>query len=139
MALSAGTQLDWAYETSGSYGLVDETQVYRGSALQLLPTGFVEALAAGSNRTFAGFSKDDAKGGSTAGAEIVQAIVSGVVTLNVTGSTVTSVNKPVFATQDDAFTMSSGSSAVRIGVVSEYIQDGRVKVRFDAFAKVLAA
>lgn len=105
--------------------------IYEGAAVGVVKaSGHARPLAAGDR--FAGFAEAKADNASGAAAAInVRVVESGKIELAVTGATITDVDQPVYATDDDAFTMSP-VGGVFVGFVHRFISAGKAVVAFDA-------
>lgn len=102
--------------------------IYEGAAVGINNVGFARPLVAGD--VFGGFALspcDNADG--TDGAKNVRVVARGQIALNITGLTIDDVGKPVYASDDDTFTMTAGSNT-QIGAVKRYIANGVGVVEF---------
>lgn len=104
--------------------------IYEGAAVGLVPgTGHARPLAVGDR--FGGFAEANANNATGAAAAInVRVIDDGEVQLAVTGAVITDVGQPVYATDDDAFSLNP-VGGVFIGFVSRFVSAGIVIVDFD--------
>lgn len=105
--------------------------IYEGAAVGLVAaSGHCRPLAAGDR--FVGFAEQKADNSAGAAAAInVRVIEAGKVQLSVTGVAITDVGQPVYATDDNAFTLSP-VSGVFVGFVHRYVSSGVAVVAFDA-------
>lgn len=105
--------------------------IYALAAVGLVPgAGHARPLAAGDK--FGGFAESQADNASGAAADInVRVIESGKVQLAVTGAVITDVGQPVYATDDDTFSLNP-VGGVFIGFVHRFVSAGIVVVTFDA-------
>lgn len=113
-------------------GVIAADIVYAGAACTDDGNGYIKPL--GTGEVFAGFAerKADNSGGS-AGAVSVRLLEEGVVILSVANvASVADENEPVYATDDDTFTNSSGGSSVQIGKVTRWITGTTCAVFFQA-------
>lgn len=102
--------------------------IYEGAAVGLNNSGYARPLVAGD--VFGGFALrqcDNAAG--TDGAKNIRVVARGTIILNITGLTIDDVGKPVYASDDDTFTMTAGSNT-QIGAVRRYIANGKAAVEF---------
>lgn len=111
--------------------LANSTIAYRGSAMGF-SSGRVRPLVSGDD--FAGFltAKSDNRA-FAAGADPlpVQLITQGLVEIAVTGVVSTSVGATVYASDENTFNLTSGST---VGTVQVWVKDGIAIVAFEAFA-----
>lgn len=102
--------------------------IYEGACIGINTSGYARPLVAGD--IFGGFALrqvDNSLG--VAGGDNVRAQARGQISLPVTGLTINSVGKPVYASDDDTFTMTAGSNT-QIGAVKRWIVDGQGVVEF---------
>lgn len=105
--------------------------IYEGAAVGLVDaTGHAQPLA-NPNR-FVGFAmaKADNSGGAAAALN-VGVYERGIVQLSVSGTVITDVGQPVYATDDDTFVFSP-VDGVFIGFVKRFVSSGVVMVEFNA-------
>ncbi len=105
--------------------------IYEGAAVGLVKgTGHARPLAA--TDKFVGFAvaKADNSAGSAAAIN-VEVVKEGEIELTVAGVTITDIGQPVYATDDDTFTMSPVSS-VFVGFVKRFVSSGVAVIEFDA-------
>lgn len=102
--------------------------IYQGAALSCNSSGYVKGITDGD--TFAGFAEDncDNSDGSD-GAKNVRVRKKGSILLEISGLTLADVNKSVYATDDNTFTLSS-TNAVYIGQISRIDASGAALVDF---------
>lgn len=105
--------------------------IYEGAAVGIVKaTGHVRPL--NSADTFGGFATRQADNSAGAAAAILCNVVSeGEIELTVSGVTITDKRQPVYATDDDTFTMSP-VGGVFIGFVKRWVSSGVAVVDFDA-------
>ncbi len=105
--------------------------VYDGAAVGIDSSGNARPLASGDE--FAGFciAKIDNSAGA-AGDKRVRVKAYGLIELDVTGADATKVGEPVYATDDDTFTLTKATDAVRIGYVHRHVSSTKVIVAFRA-------
>lgn len=107
------------------------TRIFEGSAVGVNPaTGYARPLT--STDTFVGFVEAtvDNRNGA-AGDRRVRVYGEGEIQLAVTGALITDVRAPVYATDDDTFTLSP-VGGVFIGFVKRFVSSGVAVVDFDA-------
>lgn len=123
--------------------MIDNDIIYDGAAVgELNDTGTYQPLGTGSTvDKFAGFACDNPGGkvdntvtGHAAGFRNVKVKQKGRVILSVTGVTaITDVEKIVWATDDDTFTLTYAAGAVEIGRITRWISGTKCVVTFKAF------
>lgn len=102
--------------------------VYKHSALGDA-SGYAQPLSAGDR--FLGFAVEQVDNSSgSAGDKYVEVYHKGEVELSVTSAAVTDIGKPVYASDDNTFTFTSGSNTY-IGCVVAWVETGKVLVSFD--------
>lgn len=102
--------------------------IYEGAAVGLNTSGYARPLEAGD--PFGGFAlRQVDNAGGVAGEKNVRVIARGAVVLAVTGLTIDDFGKPVYASDDDTFTMTA-STNTQIGTVKRFIANGRGVVEF---------
>lgn len=122
-----------AYGSGGNrthYPVIASDIIYEGAAVGLVPaSGHAQPLTA--TDKFCGFAVQKADNSAGAAAAInVQVYKSGLIELTVTGVTITDVDQPVYATDDDTFTVSP-VGGVFVGFVERWVSSGIAEVRFD--------
>lgn len=108
------------------------TKIYEGAAVGIdIATGYARPLVAGD--PFVGFAeaKADNSAVATNGAINVRVIDRGKVYLPVGSLAITDLGKPVYASDDNAFTLTAGSNTY-IGKVARFEATGHGIVEFDA-------
>jgi len=105
--------------------------IYEGAAVGIVPgTGHARPLT--SADTFAGFAYRKADNSAGAAAAInVNVVTEGEIELTIAGVTITDLRQPVYATDDDTFTMSP-VGGVFVGFVKRYVSSGVAVIDFDA-------
>ena len=105
--------------------------IYEGAAVGIqASTGYARPLVAGDR--FAGFAEATANNSAGAAAAInVRMYDEGEIQLAVSGATITDVGLPVYATDDDTFTLSPVGGSF-IGFVKRFVSSGVAVVDFDA-------
>jgi len=105
--------------------------IYEGAAVGIVKaTGHARPLT--STDQFGGFALRQADNSSGAAAAInVNVITEGEIELTVTGVTITDLRQPVYATDDDTFTMSP-VGGVFIGFVKRFVTTNTAVIDFDA-------
>ena len=105
--------------------------IYEGAAVGMVQaSGHARPLAAGDR--FVGFAEATADNSAGAAAAInVRVYGIGEIQLAVTGATITDVGQPVYASDDDTFSISP-VSGVFVGFVKRYVSSGVAVVEFNA-------
>lgn len=123
----------------GTHPVVADDIIYEGAAVgMVLASGHCRPLELPD--LFVGFAieKADNAGGSAADID-VEVYRKGVVTLTVAGVVIQDVGHPVYATDDDTFTMSpvstANASAIYVGDVIRWDSSGVADVAFDLDTK----
>lgn len=112
------------------YGVVATDIIYEGAAVGDNGSGYARPLVAGDPfRGFATRKADNASG--SAGDIRVQVRTRGAVQLSISSLAITDVGKDVYASDDNAFTLTKGSNT-RIGYVQRWVETGVGIVAFDA-------
>ena len=114
--------------------MIDDDIIWEGAAVgEKDDTGTFRPLVSGDK--FAGFSLgkfDNTIAGHVAGFVSAEVLMEGVIELPVTGVTgITDIGKPVYATDDDAFSLTVGGSLV--GRIIRHVSGTKVLVHFQAF------
>lgn len=106
--------------------------IYEGAAVGSNSSGYAKPITNGDK--FCGFAdeKIDNSGGGD-GAKTVRIRKKGSILLDISGITLADINKSVYATDDNTFTLSA-TSAVYIGQISRIDSSDVVVVEFDAAA-----
>ncbi len=114
-----------------AYLVIAAEIIYQGAAIGLVKaSGHARPLAAGDK--FGGFAEAQADNSTgAAGAVLVRAIESGKIELAVSGAVITDIGLPVYATDDDTFSLSP-VGGVFVGFVHRFVSAGVVEVAFDA-------
>ena len=107
--------------------------IYEGACVGVVAaSGHARPIAA--TDLFAGFAEAKADNSAGAAAAInVRVITSGEIQLPVTGAVITSYGLPVYAVDDNSFTMTA-STNVFIGYVKRFVSTGVAVVAFNAGA-----
>lgn len=109
--------------------------IYEGAAVSdkvvtNAATGYAQPLVAG--EPFVGFAYEDVdNSGGVAGAKKVKLRTEGFVELPISAAAITDEGRPVYASDDDTFTFTSGSNTL-IGHVHRWVSTGIVLVKFKA-------
>ena len=131
MALTNNQSRIYELGTRNSAPLAAATIVYEGSCVGVNPaTGYARPLVAGD--TFLGFSEakvDNSLG--NAGDLNARTYQEGRIQLAVPGTTITSLGLPVYATDDNTFTLTQGSNTY-IGRIYRFVSAGTVVVAFES-------
>jgi len=123
-----------AYETGGNRNalpVIAADVLYEGAAIgAVIASGHCRPLT--SVDRFVGFAERKADNASGAAAAInVDLIESGKIELTIAGVTITDIGQPVYATDDNTFTMLP-VGGVFIGFVHRWVSSGMAIVDFDA-------
>jgi len=104
--------------------------IYEGAAVGIVAgTGHARPLVAGDG--FGGFAVAQADNSAGAAAAImVEVMEEGEIELTITGAVITDVNQPVYASDDNAFSMSPVGGTF-IGFVKRFVSAGVAVVGFD--------
>jgi hypothetical protein len=112
------------------YPVIASDILYEGAAIGLVPaTGYARPLT--SADLFVGFAvyQSDNSAGAAAGAN-VEVYDTGEIQLPVTGAVITDIGQPVYATDDDTFTLVP-TGGVFIGRIVRFVSAGVAMVAFD--------
>ncbi len=106
--------------------------IYEGAAVGSNSSGYAKSIASGDK--FVGFADEhiDNSGGSD-GEKTIRLRKKGSILLEISGITLADINKSVYATDDNTFTLSD-SSSVYIGQISRIDSSGLTLVEFDVAA-----
>lgn len=134
-ALTEGVRrgLAGGYEIENLYLLMAPSQtIYEGAALTI-DGGRVSPLTSGAGKRFIGFAMQSKT--TTAGQthEEIHVQIRGMLPLTVAGAALSHICDPVYATDDNTFTLNSAGDAVKIGHLLTG-SNGQWMVLFDAFA-----
>lgn len=129
--LAANTQRAYELGEQNDIPVIASDIIYEGAAVGVVPaSGHARPLT--SADTFAGFALRQADNSAGAAAAInVNTVIKGEVQLTVSGVTITDLRQPVYATDDDTFTMSP-VGGVFVGFVKRFVSSGIAVVEFDA-------
>lgn len=129
--LAADAPRTWETGTRNEFPVIAADIIYRGAAVGLVDaTGHARPLAAGDR--FAGFAEAKADNAAGAAAAIrVRVVESGKAKLSVSGVVITDTAAPVYASDDDTFTLNPADGSF-IGFVHRFESSGVAIVAFDA-------
>lgn len=131
VTLAANTPRAFEIGSRNEIPVVAADIIFEGAAVGVVSgTGHARPLAVGDR--FAGFA--EAKADNAAGAAAatnVRAVESGKIQLTVASAVITDVGQPVYATDDDTFTLSP-VGGVFVGFVHRFVSAGVAVVAFDA-------
>lgn len=129
--LAANKPRDYELGERNHLPVIASDIIYEGAAVGIVKaTGHARPLVAGDR--FGGFSVRKADNSAGAAAAIyVEVVEEGEISLTVTGVTITDKGQPVYATDDDTFTMSP-VGGVFVGYVKRLASSGVAIVDFDA-------
>lgn len=131
MALSADTPRAYELGNQNDLPVKASTKIYEGAAVGDDAAGYVRGLVAGD--PFRGFALRQADNSAVAtdGAIKVRVVTEGKAQLTITGIAITDVGKPVYASADGTFTLTTGSNS-KIGWVHRYVTTNTCIVAFSA-------
>lgn len=110
-------------------GVLAAITIFEGAAVSLEGTGFARGLVAGEK--FLGFAEAQVKNTAGASGDLkVRVLTRGRVKLAIAGLVLTDVGKPVYASDDNTFTLTQGTNTY-IGRVTRFIAAGVGVVAFD--------
>jgi hypothetical protein len=117
--------------TRNAFPVIASDIIYEGAAVGLVAaTGHARPLTAVDK--FAGFAEATADNAAGAAAALdVRVVESGKIQLTVTGVVITDIGQPVYATDDNTFTMLPVGGAF-VGRVHRFVSSGVAVVLFDA-------
>lgn len=122
-----------AYELGilNDFPVIASDIIYEGAAVGIVAaTGHARPLVAGDS--FAGFANAQADNSAGAAAAInCNVQIMGEVEIAVTGVTITDVRQPVYATDDDTFTLNP-IGATFVGFVKRFVSSGVAVIEFNA-------
>ncbi|MEX3008999.1 hypothetical protein [Hoeflea sp. TYP-13] len=129
--LAANKQRAYEGGSRNEYPVVASDIIYEGAATGLVDaSGHAQPLT--SSDRFGGFAVQKADNSTGAAAAInVRVYESGKVELSVTGVVITDVGQPVYASDDNTFTLNPAAGAF-IGFVHRFVSAGVAVVAFDA-------
>lgn len=129
--LAANTQRPYELGEQNDIPVIASDIIYEGAAVGIVKaTGHARPLT--SADTFGGFALRQADNSAGAAAAInVNTVIKGEVQLTVSGVTITDLRQPVYATDDDTFTMSP-VGGVFVGFVKRFVSSGVAVIDFNA-------
>lgn len=132
-ALTTDTTRVFELGVTNEFPVAANTIIYEGAAVGDNGSGYARGLVAGDAfRGFADRHADNVNGGD--GEKNIRVRKKGSILLDVAGLTLADVGKPVFATNDNTFSLASGGGATYIGQVSRLEPSGKAVVDFYAYA-----
>lgn len=138
LGIAAGYELD---ETRTRAIMAPGVQIWDGAALTIDRLGIVRPLTPGKGRRFAGFAVESKRTAAEQTSEIIEIRTIGSFAAPVSGATGADIGAPVYAIDDNTFTIESSGHAVPVGVLIDPGNPGNTEgmlIRFDAFAYALA-
>lgn len=131
MALSADTPRAYELGNINELPVKASTKIYEGAAVGDDGAGYMRGLVAGDS--FRGFAQRQADNSAVAtdGAINVKVITEGKAVMTITGIAITDVGKPVYASADGTFTLTTGSNS-KIGWVHRYVKANTCVAAFSA-------
>ena len=135
--LATDTPRDYELGDINEYGVMANNIIYEGAAVGENGAGYARPLQAGDTfLVFAEQTIDNSTG--SAGEQRVRVKTYGKVKLAVSGIAITDIGKPVFASDDNTFTLTQSNNSY-IGRVCRVESSGTCIVAFDANRGGLAA
>ena len=131
-ALSKDTNRVYEIGEINEAPMVGGATIYQGSAVGANSSGYARSLQA--TDLFLGFSEDHFVNSGSDGAKNARIRKKGSVLLEINGIALSDINKSVYATNDNTFTLSSDNDAVYIGQISRIDSSGVVLVEFSSSA-----
>ena len=127
--LAVNSPRAWSVGEIEDYPVIASDIIYDGAAVGLVDgTGHARPLAAGDR--FVGFALEQANNSAGAAAAItIKVRAKGLIQLAVTGAVITDVGQPVYASDDDTFTLNPADGSF-IGLVRRYVSAGVAIVEF---------
>lgn len=135
LVVSTGYEHD---ETRTRAIMAPGVQIWDGAALTIDRLGIVRPLTPGKGRRFAGFAVESKRTATEQTNEIIGIRTIGSFAAPVSGATGADIGAPVYAIDDNTFTIESGGHAVPVGVLIGPGYTEEMLIRFDAFAYALA-
>lgn len=130
MSLTQATAREYELGEVNEFLLLADTIVYEGAAVGLNEQGYARPLQAGDH--FVGFSEDTADNVcGKSGDKRIRVKHCGKIKLPIEGLQLNHVGQPVFASDDNTFTLKSEHNS-RVGVVYRWESDGVGIVAFNA-------
>lgn len=129
--LAADQPRDYQLGDQEHYPVIAADTIYEGAAVGENGSGYSRPLQAGD--PFQGFAVETADNAAGSAGDInVQVKTRGRVVLPISALAITANDRPpVYASDDDTFTLTRGSNSF-IGVVSHWVSTGFAVVEFDA-------
>lgn len=129
--LAADQPRDYQLGDQEHYPVIAADTIYEGAAVGENGSGYSRPLQAGD--PFQGFAVETADNAAGSAGDInVQVKTRGRVVLPISALAITANDRPpVYASDDDTFTLTRGSNSF-IGVVSHWVSTGYAVVEFDA-------
>ncbi len=132
-ALTTDTPRVYELGVTNEFPVAANTLIYEGAAIGDNGSGYARGLQSGDAfRGFADRHSDNSNGGD--GEKNIRVRKKGSILLDIAGVTLADVGKPVYALDDNTFTLSSGGGATFIGQVSRLETSGEAVVDFYAYA-----
>lgn len=111
------------------YAVAASTKIYEGAAVGVPANGYARPLQAGDKFVgFAEYRADNSAG--VAGAVYVRVRRKGLIELPISALAITDLSKPVYASDDDTFTLTQ-STNTHIGRVLKWVSTGFGLIAFD--------
>ena len=130
MALTANREVDhYIDQELRTYQVAASKHVYKGALVGLASSGYAQPLVAGD--PFVGVAYEDVDNGSGSDGDLsVRVYTLGDFGLTLTGATIASLGRPVFASADDTLTF-TGAGNSYVGVVQEVPTSNQIILRID--------
>ncbi len=115
------------------FPLAGGANIYQGAAVGANTTGYARSLQ--TSDTFLGFAEDHVNNtNGLDGAKNIRVRKRGSALLEISGVALADLNKSVYATNDNTFTLASTGNAAYIGQISRIDSNGIALVEFSASA-----
>jgi hypothetical protein len=130
MALSANRDLDhYVDQELRSYPVVEAAHIFKAGLVGLDADGYARPLTAGDHCIGLAYEEADNTGGSD-GDLTVRVYTQGDFAHALSGATIASLGRPVFASADDTLTF-QGAGNSYVGIVQGLVADGEIILRLD--------
>ena len=135
--LAKDTPRDYELGELNEFPVIATDIIYEGAAVGINGSGYARPLVAGDK--FLGFCEQNVDNSTgAAGDKRARVRIAGLAKLNVGSVAITDVGKPVFASDDDTFTLTQSTNSY-IGRVHRFEATGVCIVAFDANKSVAGA
>lgn len=131
-ALTADTPRVYELGDINEFPIAANTIIYEGAAVGDNGTGYARPLQP--DDAFRGFADRHCNNlEGTDGEKNIRVHKKGSILLDIAGATLADVGKPVYALDDNTFTLASGGGATYVGQVSRLETSGKAVVDFHAY------